>query len=77
MTLKLRADFVIEIEADDFVEAADHQRRLEKLWAAIRAEYEHARFSFNERRARSGAAARSGPRQLRTGNLHDYEDGED
>ena len=72
--MKLRADFVIEIDVDDFVAAAEHQRRLERLLAAVRAEYEHVRFSFSERRIRSGDAARPGPRQSSTGNLHEYEE---
>ena len=73
--MKLRADFVIEIDVADFVAAADHQRRLERLLDAVRSEYDNVRFSFNERRVRSGESARPGPRQSSTGNLHEYEEG--
>ena len=72
--MKLRADFVVEIEVDDFIAAADHQRRLERLLAAMQSEYGQVRFSFNERRVRTADASRSGPRQTRTGNLHEYEE---
>lgn len=72
--MKLRADFVIEIEVADFVAAADHQLRLERLLDTVRAEYNDVRFSLNERRDRSGAGARSGPRLGSTGKLHEYEE---
>ena len=72
--VKLRADFVIEIDVADFVAAAEHQRRLETLLSTIRAEYDHVRFSFNERRVRAAGAPRSGPAPTATGRLHEYEE---
>jgi hypothetical protein len=45
--LTLRTQITIEISAQDYVEAAEHQRRAEALFAAVRAEYPAAAFSFH------------------------------
>jgi hypothetical protein len=49
----------IDIEAKDFVEAADHQRKLEEMVRAVKREYESAALLLRERRER--AAVRPAP----------------
>lgn len=58
--MRLRAQITIDIDATDFVEAADHQRRLEEMVRRIREEYEHAALLLRERRERAEA-----PREVR------------
>ncbi|MBS0332208.1 MAG: hypothetical protein JSS35_05530 [Proteobacteria bacterium] len=53
----------IELVVDDFVEAADHQRRIEALMAAIRQSYPQATLSMRERRERRALGLASGPRR--------------
>lgn len=55
--LALRAHITIEISAQDYVEAAEHQRRAEALFAAVSAEYPTAAFSFHHVRPRTMARA--------------------
>jgi hypothetical protein len=50
--LTLRAQITFEVSALDYVEAAEHQRRAEALFAAVGAEYEAATFSFHHLRPR-------------------------
>ncbi len=45
--LTLRTQITIEVSAQDYVEAAQHQRRAEALFAAVCAEYPAAAFSFH------------------------------
>lgn len=70
--MKLSGQISIELTVDDFVAAADHQRRLEGLLALIRDSYPDATLAMRERRARKEmslprAASRVGPPQLRYG----------
>jgi hypothetical protein len=60
MTIALRAQITIDLMADDFVCAADHQRRIESLMGAIKDVYEEAALEFRERRPR----AEQRPRRL-------------
>jgi hypothetical protein len=50
--MKLCGQISIELTVDDFVEAADHQRRLESLLTTIRASYPEATLAMRERRER-------------------------
>ena len=52
--MKLKATIVIDIEAEDFVEAAHHQRRIEAALAEINMRYPRACMDFREQRGRSG-----------------------
>lgn len=52
MSIVLRAQITIDLNADDFVGAADHQRRIEELLQSVRRVYEEARLEFRERRPR-------------------------
>jgi len=73
--MKLRAQIMIDIDADDFVAAADHQRRIEAILGDIKQAYGQAELMFRERRPRAitGGAEVLMVRQA-TGALHRYED---
>jgi hypothetical protein len=57
--LTLRAQITIEVSALDYVEAAEHQRRAEALFAMVGAEYAAATFSFHHLRPRLSTDARA------------------
>jgi hypothetical protein len=68
--MKLSGQISIELTVDDFVAAADHQRRLEGLLSVIRDSYPDATLAMRERRERKEmalprAAARAAPPHLR------------
>jgi hypothetical protein len=72
--MRLRAQIVIDIDAGDFSEAAGHQKRLERLFQAVRSEYDQAHLEFRQRRQRTlrtGAPA-EGLRHY-TGRMAEYE----
>lgn len=77
-TLRLRAEITIDLDAADFLEAAEHQRRIEQLIESVRREYNQATFAFRPRRgprnkkAVSGAQ-RDGEIKHYTGRLHAYD----
>ncbi len=50
--MKLRAEIGIELDADDFVAAADHQRRVELLHEQVRNVYPEATLVLRERKQR-------------------------
>ena len=54
--MKLCGQISIELTVDDFVAAADHQRRLEQLLADIRQTYPEATLALRERRERRALA---------------------
>jgi hypothetical protein len=58
--LTLRAQITIEVSALDYVEAAEHQRRAEALFAVVGAEYTSATFSFHHLRPKVASEAESG-----------------
>jgi hypothetical protein len=59
-TLTLRARITIEVSAQDYVEAADHPRRVEALFAAVSAEYDTAALAFHQLRPRRPGEAQTG-----------------
>ena len=59
--MKLCGQIVIELTVDDFVQAADHQRRLERLLADIRQSYPEATLAMRERRERKPLALSPAP----------------
>lgn len=61
--MKLKATIVIDIDADDFVDAADHQRRIEAAVAKIHERYPRAWLDFREQRGRAAAAEDRSRRQ--------------
>jgi hypothetical protein len=54
--MKLSGQISIELTVDDFVAAADHQRRLEGLLSLIRDSYPDATLAMRERRERKALA---------------------
>ena len=75
--MKLRAQFTIDIDARDYSEAAEHQSKVERLFAALQDEYSQASLTFRERRDRTATRmmppARTGGIIHYTGRVHDYE----
>jgi hypothetical protein len=61
--MKLRATIVIDVEASDFAEAADHQRRIEQALKGIREKYGAASLDFREQRARRASDGELRPRR--------------
>lgn len=56
--MKIQGQIVVELNARDFVEAADHQRRLEGLLAIVQQQYPAASLSVRERRDRARPGGR-------------------
>lgn len=50
--MRLRAQITIDIEADDFVAAADHQTKLARFVEALKDDYPGAEMIIRERRER-------------------------
>jgi len=50
MTIKLRVEIVVDVDAHDFVEAAEHQATLQAFGAKLRADYPAASMKITERR---------------------------
>lgn len=76
--LRLRAEITIDLDAADFLEAAEHQRRIEELIESVRREYSQASFAFRPRRGPRNKKAESPaqrPAEIKhyTGRLHAYE----
>lgn len=59
--MKLCGQISIELNVDDFVEAADHQKRLEGLLKLIRDSYPDATLAMRERRQRKALALTRAP----------------
>jgi hypothetical protein len=75
-SMKLRAQITIDILAEDFRDAAEHQARVEGLMQAVRREYGQASLEFRERRDRPPRRPPAGvaPARLHyTGRLHEYD----
>ena len=72
--LRLRAQITIDIEATDFVAAADHQHRVESFVESIREAYSDTSLVLKERRVLAGPREpRPEPGQRRpTGHLNTY-----
>jgi len=60
--MKLCGQISIELTVDDFVAAADHQRRLESLLQLIRESYPEATLAMRERRERKPLALGAPPK---------------
>ena len=50
--MRLRAQIIVEITADDYIEAAEHQRHLGMLLEGMRERYPDAKLVMRERRER-------------------------
>lgn len=74
--MKLRAQITIDIDVDDFVEAADHQRRVAQIAAGVRRDYPQADLMLRQRRERPGrppASAMALAPVHYTGRMSEYE----
>lgn len=74
MTLKLRTEISIEIVAEDFIEAAEHQRRLQVFMSGLRGEYPAAEMVIRERRGPRLKPVQRSPRLRRTRTVSPYQD---
>ena len=74
--MRLRAHITIDIDAADFVSAAEHQRRVESILAIVKQDYSQANLELRERRERADAPAEPRPAKpgRPTGALHHYEE---
>lgn len=50
MPMKLRAQFTVDVSATDFLQAADHQKRLGDFLEGLKREYADATLTIRERR---------------------------
>ena len=68
--MRLRVQIIVDIDAGDYVEAAEHQNTLQTYLRDIQARYPHASLTMRERRERrhdalavpADAVARAGSR---------------
>ena len=74
--MKLRAQIVIDVDAHDFVEAAEHQVRIEQFLQELKPSYPAVILTFRERRAIPVAGKDAGAPGVRkpTGKLNAYDD---
>ena len=63
--MKLCGQISVELNVGDYIEAADHQRRLEDILRQVRAAYPEATLAMRERRERKALALpRAAPRAV-------------
>jgi hypothetical protein len=70
--IQLRAEILIEFDAEDFIEAATHQRRLAQAVAQLKADYPSAKLAIKERRDRGAKQAVAPLHAISSGRLKDY-----
>lgn len=72
--MRFRVDISLEIEADDYIAAAEHQRRVGDLFALMKENYPEAEFSFRQLRnlanAMASASAEGGTKSAGRGRGH-------
>lgn len=73
--MKLCGQISVELSVGDYIEAADHQKRLEDILKLVRDAYPEATLAMRERRQRKAMPlARATPRLTTTGALNSYVD---
>ena len=60
--MKLCGQISVELNVGDYIEAADHQKRLEDILKLVRDAYPDATLAMRERRERKALALARGPR---------------
>ncbi len=72
--MKLRAQIMIEVEAEDFLAAANHERAIQGIFRNLQNDYSSAQLEFREVRNKTPKEGAVGVRKMRryTGNLHQY-----
>ena len=73
--MKLCGQISVELNVGDYIEAADHQKRLEGILRLVRDAYPEAKLAMRERRQRKAMPmTRAAPRSAATGALNHYRD---
>ena len=73
--MKLCGQISVELNVGDYIEAADHQKRLEDILKLVRAAYPEATLAMRERRQRKAVPlTRAAPKAASTGALNRYVD---
>jgi hypothetical protein len=73
--MKLCGQISIELNVCDYIEAADHQKRLEDILRLVRDAYPDATLAMRERRQRKAVPlTRATPKAATTGALNRYSD---
>jgi hypothetical protein len=72
--MKLCGQISVELTVGDYIEAADHQKRLEDILKLVRDAYPEATLAMRERRQRKAAPLVRAARAPATGALHRYDD---
>jgi hypothetical protein len=73
--MKLCGQISVELNVGDYIEAADHQKRLEDILRLVRAAYPEATLAMRERRQRKAVPlSRATPKGASTGVLNRYID---
>ncbi len=73
--MKLCGQISVELNVSDYIEAADHQKRLEDILKLVRDAYPDATLAMRERRQRKALPlARAAPRGPATSALNRYVD---
>ncbi|HVI32066.1 hypothetical protein [Phenylobacterium sp.] len=72
--MKLCGQISVELSVDDFIEAADHQRRLEDILRLVRDSYPEATLAMRERRQRKPLSLARAPEPPASGALRRYAD---
>ena len=73
--MKLCGQISVELSVGDYIEAADHQKRLEDILKLVRDAYPGATLAMRERRQRKAVpVSRAAPRGAATGALSRYSD---
>jgi len=72
--MKLCGQISVELNVGDYIEAADHQRRLEEILRQVRSAYPDATLAMRERRERKATPLARAPMAAQTGALNRYSD---
>src|SRR5258705_5298215 len=73
--MKLCGQISVELNVGDYIEAADHQKRLEDILKLVRDAYPDATLAMRERRQRKAMPlTRAAPHSAATGALNRYAD---
>jgi hypothetical protein len=71
--MRFVAQITVEVEADSFASAAEHEREITKLFQGLKANYPSCRLEIKQRRAPQAKTARvKTGRPRHTGNLATY-----
>ncbi|HYE52369.1 MAG TPA: hypothetical protein VEB20_22425 [Azospirillaceae bacterium] len=70
--MRLRATIVIDIDAADYIEAADHQKFVGELLDTVRGRYGSVQCEIRERRPRERTTGSAANRAPSTGRLRPY-----